>query len=238
MEVPDDGPYHDREWPQAQKNHAAMITRLDQTVGEIVDQLDKLDLSRKTLLLFTSDNGPHGEGGADPKFFQSSGGLRGHKRDVYEGGIRVPLIARWPGKIAPGRVAEHVSAFWDVMPTFAEVAGIDCSGSIDGISFLPTLFDKPSLQRRHLFLYWEFDERGSKQAVRLGNWKLIRETGGRTELYDLQADPTELRDVAAQQSAVLQSIDFVLQTPQTSLKSPHRIKAEKARKHDDDDDDD
>ena len=238
MEVPDDSPYHDRDWPQAQKNHAAMITRLDTTVGAIVDQLDKLNLSRDTLVMFSSDNGPHSEGGADPKFFQSSGGLRGHKRDLYEGGIRVPLIANWPGKIAPGRVTDLVSAFWDVMPTLAEAACIERPGNIDGISFLPTLLDQPSLQRRHLFLYWEFDERGPKQAVRLGNWKLIRDAAGRTELYNLQADPSETRDVAAKQPAVVQSIDFVLQSSQTTTNPLYRVKAGKARRHHDDDHDD
>ena len=233
MEVPDASLYKDREWPQPQKNHAAMITRLDDTVGQVVEKLRVLDLSRNTLLLFTSDNGPHAEGGADPKFFNSSGGLRGHKRDLYEGGIRVPLIAHWPGTVPAGQTTDHLSAFWDFVPTVAEVAGVQSPRQIDGVSFLPTLLGKPDQQPKHDFLYWEFHERGSKQAARNGKWKLVRELGGRSELYDLQSDPGELLNVAEQNPTVVQSIESMLQTSRTEpAKSHHGVESNRFQKQD------
>ena len=121
MEVPTLGIYRDRPWPGPEKAKAAMISRLDATVGRLMEQLKARKIDEDTLILFTSDNGPHQEGGVDPAFFQSSGGLRGIKRDLYEGGIRVPLIARWPGKIRPGTTSDLPVAFWDILPTLAEV---------------------------------------------------------------------------------------------------------------------
>jgi arylsulfatase A-like enzyme len=178
-----------------------MVTRLDMHVGQILDKLKQLGLDEKTLVMFTSDNGPHGEGGANPRYFNSSGGLRGMKRALYEGGIRVPMIARWPDKIQAGGGTEHVSAFWDVMPTLAELAGVDPPENIDGISFAPTLLGRP--QRRHEYLYWEFHEQGGKQAVRKGKWKAIRlqvkrDPNGPLELYDLDSDPFENNNVASE----------------------------------------
>ncbi|MEA2063677.1 MAG: arylsulfatase [Gemmatimonadota bacterium] len=199
MEVPTDAPYTGRDWPQQQKNHAAMITRLDSDVGRIMAQLKKLGINEDTVVVFTSDNGPHREGGADPEFFDSNGPLRGIKRDLYEGGIRVPMIARWPGHIAPGTVSDHVSAFWDFLPTAAGIAGLDVPAGSDGLSFLPTLLGTPG-QCGHEYLYWEFHysgSRASKQAVRFGQWKAVRLSPSATiELYDLETDLGEQCDVA------------------------------------------
>jgi arylsulfatase A-like enzyme len=216
MEVPDYGIYKDRDWPDAQKGHAAMITRLDSEVGQVMETLKKLGIDEKTLVFFTSDNGPHQEGGANPEFFDSNGPLRGKKRDLYEGGIRVPLIARWPGRIEPGTVSHHISAFWDFLPTFAELAGVNYPASVDGISMVPTLLGKPAAQKQHKFLYWEFHERGSKQAVRMGDWKAIRfNTTGKLELYNLKDDVGEKHDVADQHPDIVAKIVDYLKTART-----------------------
>jgi arylsulfatase A-like enzyme len=201
MEVPSLEPYAGADWPEPQKGHAAMITRMDRDIGRLFARLKELGLDQDTLVLFSSDNGPHKEGGADPAFFKSAGPLRGYKRDLYEGGIRVPMIARWPGKIKAGSVSSHVSAFWDVLPTCCELAGIEPPQSGDGISMLPTLLGQPGKQKRHEFLYWEFHEQGKKRAVRMGNWKGVRlnvakNPDGPIELYDLQADIAEKQNVA------------------------------------------
>lgn len=192
--------YGSQDYPHAA--FAAMVTRMDRDVGRILDTLKELGLDENTIVFFTSDNGPHKEGGHDPQFFDSNGLLRGHKRDLYEGGIRVPFIARWPGKIASGTQSDHVSAFWDFLPTACELAGIEPPGDIDGISFVPALMDK-SNQKKHDYLYWEFYEGGSKQAVRFGDWKAIRfnvkgKADGPIELYNLADDPGEQNDVADQ----------------------------------------
>ena len=201
MEVPSLGQYADLDWPEPQKGHAAMITRMDADVGRLAAKLKELGLDEKTLVLFTSDNGPHREGGTDPNFNDSNGPLRGIKRDLYEGGIRVPLVARWPGKIEPGRVTDHVSAFWDFLPTACELARVKPPKNIDGISYLPTLLGKNDEQHPHDYLYWEFQEQGGKQAVRLGNYKGIRlnthkKPDGPIELYDLAEDIGETTDLA------------------------------------------
>ena len=178
MEVPSDAPYSDQPWPQTEKNKAAMITRLDAYVGRLLDKLKELKIDDNTIVFFSSDNGPHKEGGVDPKFFQSAGPLRGIKRDLYEGGIRVPLIVRWPGKIKPGTVSDRVSAFWDFLPTAAEIAQAKAPEQLDGLSLLPALLGKPQTNQ-HDFLYWEFHERGFQQAVRMGDWKAVRLTSRR-----------------------------------------------------------
>ncbi len=198
MEVPSFESYENEEWPDPQKGHAAMITRMDRDVGRLLDTLDELGIGDDTVVFFSSDNGPHREGGAKPDFFRSNGALRGIKRDLYEGGIRVPLIARWPGRIEPGSVSRHASAFQDFMPTMAELAGGRVPGKIDGISMKPTLLGQPDRQKKHDYLYWEFHERGSKQAVRTGRWKGVRFIGRESmELYDLETDPGEKNDLAA-----------------------------------------
>ncbi|MHC4118485.1 MAG: arylsulfatase [Planctomycetota bacterium] len=218
----DDGPkykiggYGSVETPRA--NFAAMVTRLDLHVGQILDKLRELGLDKKTLVMFTSDNGPHGEGGANPRYFNSSGGLRGMKRDLYEGGIRVPMIARWPGKIKAGSRSEHVSAFWDVMPTLGEIAGVDVPGDIDGISFAPTLLGKP--QKQHDYLYWEFHEQGGRQAVRKGKWKAVRlqvkrDPNGPLELYDLEADPQEKNNIASQHPDIVGKMERIMKEAHT-----------------------
>lgn len=199
MEVPDFGIYSYEDWPDPQKGLAAMITRLDTDIGRILDQLDSLGLNENTIVLFTSDNGPHREGGNDPDFFDSNGPLRGIKRDLYEGGIRVPLIARWPGVIPPGMVTEHISGFQDILPTLTEITGSQdiTPNFIDGISFLPTLLNRTDLQKKHSHLYWEFHEQGGKSAVLQDNWKAIYLAGkNRLELYNLKSDPSESKDVS------------------------------------------
>jgi arylsulfatase A-like enzyme len=200
MEVPSDEPYSNESWPQAQKNHAAMITRLDRDFGRILDRLHELKLDENTIVFFSSDNGPHKEGGADPQFFKSSGPLRGYKRDLYEGGIRVPMIVRWPGHIKAGATSDLAWAFWDVLPTLAELAGATVPSDLDGISVVPALLGRDKSGRdqpRHEYLYWEFHERGFKQAVRAGDWKAIRfGYSGPVELYDLAHDAGEMKDIA------------------------------------------
>jgi arylsulfatase A-like enzyme len=198
------GMYCSQEFPHA--TFASMVTRLDAYVGEIIQTLKDLGISEHTLVLFSSDNGPHMEGGADPRFFNSSGGLRGIKRDLYEGGIRVPFIAYWPGTIAPGRVSTHISAFWDIFPTLAELTGHSFHFT-DGISFLPELFGEE--QPSHPLLYWEFHEQGGKQALLRDNWKAVRLEVGQNpaaplELYNLAEDPEERNNVASRHPDLVQ----------------------------------
>ncbi|GAB6186669.1 arylsulfatase [Thermopirellula anaerolimosa] len=197
-EVPDYGIYADRDWPDPDKGQAAMITRMDADVGRLLDTLRELGLAERTLVMFSSDNGPHNEAGHNPRRFQPSGPLRGMKRDLYEGGIRVPFIAWWPGSIAAGTVTDHVGYFGDMMATLCDLTGVPLPPDRDSISFLPTLLGRPDEQKTHEYLYWEFYEQGSAQAVRFGNWKAIRKPmlTGRVELYDLSADIGETKDVA------------------------------------------
>ncbi|MEE9603543.1 MAG: arylsulfatase [Thermoguttaceae bacterium] len=183
---------------------AGMVTRLDSQIGKMFELLDELGIDDNTLVIFTSDNGPHREGGHEPTFFNSTGPLRGIKRDLYEGGIRVPTIARWPGHIKAGEVNHHISAFWDVLPTCAELAGVKTPQGIDGLSFLPTLLGNDNEQKQHEYLYWEFAAtRGSSsQAVRLGDWKAVRVNLKKNphapiELYNLKDDIGEENNVAA-----------------------------------------
>lgn len=203
MEVPELGAYADKDWPAAQKAHAAMISRMDGDIGKLFDRLVTLGIDQETIVMFASDNGPHAEGGNDPAFNHSSGPLRGIKRDLYEGGIRVPFIVRWPGRIAAGSVSDHVSGFQDVLATCVELAGGAVPAGLDGISFWATLAGDDDAQKSHDYLYWEFYEQGGRQAVRRGDWKAIRlnvskEPDGPVELYDLAADLGETRNVAAE----------------------------------------
>jgi arylsulfatase A-like enzyme len=214
--------------PESHAAFAAMVDYLDMQVGEIVAKLKELGVYENTLIIFTSDNGPHQEGGADPDYFNSNGPLKGYKRDLYEGGIRVPMIAVWDGKIAAGTKSDHISAFWDVMPTVTEMAGISTPENIDGISFLPTLLGKA--QPQHEYLYWEFHERGGRKALRKGDWKLVQydvfnPEKTTTELYNLAADIGEEKNVATENpevvkelltlinSARIESEDFPFQSP-------------------------
>jgi len=189
-EIPSDEPYSGRDWPEESKNRAAMITLMDRDVGRIFKLLNDLGLDSKTLVFFCSDNGP-------PKFeelFDSNGPLRGIKRDMYEGGIRVPMIVRWPGKVKAGAVSDQVWAMWDFLPTAAELAGVKPPGDIDGMSMLNALLGKK--QKSHEFLYWEFLRYGVfYQAVRMGNFKAVRKDFSKLELYDLSKDLGEKNDV-------------------------------------------
>lgn len=192
---------------------AAMVHRLDSHVGEIVQVLEELGLRENTLIMFSSDNGPHLEGGADPDFFNSNGGLRGYKRDLYEGGIRVPFIVSWPGTIQKESISDHPSAFWDLLPTLAELCGFEY-GASDGISFLPELLGKE--QARHPYLYWEFHEQGGKQAILLENWKAVRLGVGKDpeaalELYDLEKDPAEEHNVADSHGELVQKLSRMME---------------------------
>ncbi len=199
--VPDFGPYADRDWPDPDKGQAAMITQLDAHVGRLLDELTRLGLAERTLVIFTSDNGPHNESNHNLARFQPSGPLSGIKRSLTDGGIRVPCIAWWPRTIAAGRQSDHVAYFGDWMATAAELAGATMPPGCDSISFVATLRDKPDLQRRHEFLYWEFHERGfSQAAVYQGRWKAIRERdpNAPVALFDLHHDVAEKRNVAAE----------------------------------------
>lgn len=196
--------------PEPKAAFASMVNLLDDQVGEIVAKVNELGLSEDTIILFSSDNGPHLEGGADPDYFNSNGDYRGYKRDLYEGGIRVPMIASWPGKNKAGSTSNHVSAFWDFLPMMCEIAGTKPPSDIDGISYLPILIGKGE-QEQHPYLYWEFHERGGRQAVRLGDWKGVRlnvkkNPGGPIELYNLKSDPGETRDLAEKHPDIVEQI--------------------------------
>jgi arylsulfatase A-like enzyme len=214
MEIPDYGSFAEKDWPNPEKGFAAMIERLDRDVGRILAKITELGIGQNTLIFFTSDNGPHREGGHDPEFFHSRGPLRGIKRDLYEGGIRVPMLARWPEKITAGQVSEQAWAFWDLLPTLAEVAGVAAPQGIDGISMAPALLGRT--QRNHEYLYWEFHERGFSQAVRMGHWKGIRPSAGAAvELYDLKTDLGEERNLAGANPAIVARIETIMREART-----------------------
>jgi len=199
---------------------AAMIHLLDEQVGEIVDMVKALEIENNTLIIFTSDNGPHREGGADPEYFNSNGIFRGYKRDLYEGGIRVPMIASWDGVITPGRTSDHISAFWDVLPTIAELTGGQVDHPVDGISFLPSLLGEDQIS--HEYLYWEFHERGGRRAVRRDHWKLVQydvktDDPKPAELYDLERDPSEEDNLAAQHPDVVNDLSKLMDNRTKSL---------------------
>ena len=192
------GGYVSQEYPHA--TFAAMVSRLDMYVGQIVDKLKELGVYDNTVIVFASDNGPHKEGGADPDFFDSNGPWRGYKRDVYEGGIRVPMIISWPGQLAQGRETDFMCSFWDMMPTLRDLTGVASVEGLDGVSLLPLLKGKKG-QKEHDYLYFEFQELGGRQAVRKGPWKLVRmkvrQDDSYFELYNLDEDPGETTDVSA-----------------------------------------
>ncbi|MEE9462380.1 MAG: arylsulfatase [Bacteroidales bacterium] len=212
-----DGPYGSQ--PESHAAFAAMITLLDNQVGEIIDKIAELGLSENTLVIFTSDNGPHLEGGADPDYFNSNGIYTGYKRDLYEGGIRVPTIAWWPGKIAANSQSDHLSAFWDVYPTLAELTGQEIHDSVDGISFLPTMLGKEG-QQEHEYLYWEFHEKNGRQAIRKGDWKLVRydvfsPEKTTTELYNIAEDPSETKNVAEENQVITEELLHLMEGART-----------------------
>lgn len=218
----DDGPSY-RKGPYGSQDEchaafAAMIHVLDEQVGELVATLEQQGILENTLILFSSDNGPHVEGGADPDYFDSNGPLKGYKRDLYEGGIRVPMIVRWDEKINPGRTTDHISAFWDFMPTVADIVGYGKSLDTDGLSFLPTLKGQGE-QKTHDYLYWEFHERGGRQAVRMGQWKGVKydvfQGDAEIELYDLSKDIGETQNIAEQHPDVIEKMKMILEKART-----------------------
>ncbi|MBN8733194.1 MAG: arylsulfatase [Acidobacteria bacterium] len=215
MEVPDTAPYTARNWPAPDKNFAAMITRMDKGIGQILDLLQSRGQLDNTLIVFTSDNGPHREGGHNPDFFDDNGPLRGIKRDLYEGGIRVPAIARWPGHIPAGKVSDQVWAHWDLLPTLASAAGEFAPAGIDGIDMMTAWTGRPN-QPQHESLYWEFHERGFQQAVRFGDWKALRlKPGAPLELYNLKTDIGETRNTAAANPGVVKQAEALLAKART-----------------------
>jgi arylsulfatase len=182
---------------------------MDRDVGRILALLDELGLAEDTIVMFSSDNGPTFNGGTDSAFFNSAGPLRGLKCSLYEGGIRVPLIARWPGRIKPGVSSAHPSAFWDVLPTLAELAGFAPPADVDGLSFAPTLLGRPDQQQDHEYLYWEYH---GSQALRAGDWKVVRRRGqDALELYDLKRDVGERHNLAGAQPEVVARLTGLLQ---------------------------
>ncbi|HWR51306.1 MAG TPA: arylsulfatase [Bryobacteraceae bacterium] len=212
FEAPDDEPYSAKPWPAAARNLAAMITRLDASVGQIMERLQRHRVDRDTLVIFTSDNGPV-KLGADN--FRSNGPLRGIKRDLYEGGIRVPFITRWAGRIKPG-TSHEVLAAWDLLPTFAELTDQPAPKSLDGVPALKALLGTGPAPAPDRPLYWEFHEGGFKQAVRWRNWKAVREgEKGPVELYDLAADISEKNNVAAGEVKVVAQMTRILDTART-----------------------
>jgi len=215
-EVPNFGSYADRPWNDSQKGHAAMIERMDRGVGEVVNRLEELKLADNTIVIFSSDNGAHREGGPhySPEFFDASGPLRGIKRNMTDGGIRVPFIVRWPGKIKAGVVSPHVGYFGDVMATFCDLTGATRPPNLDSISFAPTLLGRGE-QPKHDYLYWEFYERGVSQAVLMaGHWKALRlkKVTAPIELYDLATDLHEDRNLAAKHPDLVKRAAEIMQT--------------------------
>ena len=210
----DDGPnYRLGPYGSQAESHAAfaaMVNILDDHVGQIIARLHELGIAKNTLVIFTSDNGPHLEGGADPDYFNSNGPLRGYKRDLYEGGIRVPFVAWWPGTVAPGKT-DHISAFWDFLPTVAHLLDQKIETETDGISYLPVLLGKDKDQEKHPWLYWEFHEKGLTQAVRMDKWKAIRKgLDGNMVLYNLDTDIGETTDVAGTNIEIVKQIEEIL----------------------------
>jgi arylsulfatase A len=207
--------------PAPHAGYAAMVTRMDRSVGRILDKLKELKLEENTLVVFSSDNGPtHNVGGADSTFFKSAGDLRGLKGSLYEGGIRTPFVAYRPGTVPAGRECDTRLAFWDVLPTLAELAGAEPPPGIDGISFVPVLTGKGS-QKEHDFLYWEFPSYGGQQAVIAGDWKAVRQNLAKrvvkTELYNLKNDPSESTDVAAKHPDVVKRLEAVMKEQHTPV---------------------
>jgi arylsulfatase len=223
----DDPPYEGgrgyQPHPHPRAAYAAMVTRLDRGVGRILERIKKLGLDPNTLVFFSSDNGPThgGAGGSDSAFFESAGPLRGLKGSLYEGGIRVPFLARWPGKIAPGRVSDFAGGFQDILPTVCELAGAAVPKGMDGLSFVPTLLGKDG-QKQHGYLYWEFPGYGGQQAIQAGDWKAVRQNlnKGRvvTELYHLGTDLREKQDVAAKHPEVVARLETLMRAARVPSK--------------------
>jgi len=214
MEIDSYGAYGGRDWPNPEKGFAAMITHMDRDVGRVMAELKDLGIDQDTLVIFTSDNGPHNEGGHSHEFFDSNGPLQGFKRSMHEGGIRVPTIAHWPGQIAAGSTSAHPSAFFDFLPTACELAGAHIPADIDGISYLPTLLGHADDQQQHEYMYWASSEGATSVGVRFGKWKLVRYRNRKSDsnapadwrLYDLSSDLAEQNNQAAAHPDIVQQI--------------------------------
>ncbi len=211
-------PYHGQKGYASHKYprsaYAAMVTYLDKQVGLIMAKIKEAGLDNNTIIMFSSDNGSSVEGGADPVFFNASGGLRGTKRDLFEGGIRVPFLARWPGHIKPGSVSDHVSTQYDLLATLAELCGGKIHGDTDGISFLPALIGNNASQKSHEYLYFEFPEKGGQVAIRLGKWKGIRtdvkkDREAAWQLYDLSTNRAETKNLAHQHPEIISKMEEI-----------------------------
>jgi arylsulfatase A-like enzyme len=216
--------------PLLHAQFAAMVGRLDLYVGEIVKILQEKGIAENTLIIFSSDNGPHNENGGDPEFFNSSGIYRGIKRDLYEGGIRVPFIAYWPGKIKPA-VTNNPSALWDIFPTILSIAGINNTEKTDGISLKPLLLSKAK-QKQHSYFYWEFHENNGRQAVRWKNWKGVRlnvnnDDNAPIELYDLTTDLSEQKNIANKFPKIIKKIALFMKSAHLQNKDWPLLKSEK-----------
>ena len=234
METPDYGEFAQHDWPDVEKGFAQCMKFIDEDIGAVMAKLKELGLDENTIVMLSSDNGPHKEGGHNPEFFDSRGGLNGIKRDLTDGGIRVPFLARWPGKIDPGSVSEHVSGFQDFLPTAADLAGEKVTADIDGLSFLPSLLGQSAQQKRHPYLVWYFNEQGGKKAALQWPWKLIHlntapaapamgsdaATPARkaaaskplvVQLFNLETDATESVNLASEQPAKVKELETILQ---------------------------
>ncbi|WP_051129989.1 arylsulfatase [Pedobacter arcticus] len=204
--------YQPQAYPKAA--YATMVSKLDSYVGEVVAKVKALNLAENTIIIFTSDNGPHSEGGNDPAKFNSSAGFKGQKRDLYEGGIRVPLIVSWPNKIQANTSTGFMGAFWDFMPTFADVISAPTPSDTDGLSLLPLLTNNGK-QAQHPFLYWEFHEDGGRQAVRSGKWKavklnVIQHPENPIKLFNLEKDAAEQNDVAKKYPKIVERMTKIM----------------------------
>lgn len=230
-EVPSFGIYANREWSDQDKGQAAMITRMDADIGRLIDLLQELGIDKNTLIMFSSDNGPHNEAGHSPKTFQPSGELKGMKRSLTEGGIRVPMIARWPENIAAGTVSNFVGSFQDILPTLKELSGSPTKADTTGVSFVPTLLGEGQ-QAQHEYLYWEFYEQGSRQSVRFGDWTAIREPmfDGEVKLFNLSNDLAQSNNVAGDNPEVVaRAIGFMEQAHQPNKNWTPRGSAAKSK---------
>jgi len=222
METPGYGEFASRDWPDVEKGFASAMKFVDGEVGAVLAKLKKMGLDENTIVMLSSDNGPHREGGHNPEFFQSSGGFKGIKRDLTDGGVREPFIVRWPGRIQPGSVSEHVSGFQDLMPTAADLAGVKVTAECDGISFLPTLLGNAAQQKQHPYLCWYFSEQGGKSAVLKWPWKLIHRNTGNVkkktaeakplivELFNLDSDPAESKNVAPENPEIVKELEAIM----------------------------
>ncbi len=221
QEVPDYGIYRDKNWTNQNKGQAAMITRMDSDIGRILSKLNKYKISNNTLIIFSSDNGHHREGGNDPEFFNANGPLRGMKRDLYEGGIRVPTIAYWPNRIKAGSTSDQPFYFGDLMATAAELAGTSSPSALDSISFLPTLINNSKQQKKREFIYWEFLEKKGAQALVLGEsgrWKALRKNSAIApiEIYDLKNDISEINNIANIHPEIVSKAEELFKTEHVS----------------------